>query len=128
MSILQVAKKNKASMVYLSSMEQYGVPYESEQHMSEDKVGVIDHLNTRSSYPESKRLCECLCASFAAEYGVDVKIARLAQTVGPGVSVTDNRMPIQFVKTVVAGKDIVLHTEGKSTCNLNYSPKFGECG
>lgn len=120
MQILEVAKNNGASVVYLSSMEQYGVPYEYGQKMTEDKVGVIDHLNIRSSYSESKRLCECLCASYAAEYNVNVKIARLAQTFGAGVPLTDNRMPMQFAKAVVKDKDIVLHTEGKSISNFVY--------
>lgn len=120
MSVFEVARKNCASVVYLSSMEQYGVPYEIGQRMTEDKVGVIDHLNVRSSYPESKRLCECLCSSYAAEYGVDIKIVRLAQTVGAGVSLTDDRMPMQFAKAVVEGKDIVLHTEGNSISNFVY--------
>lgn len=47
MEILEVTKKNNAVLVYLSSMEQYGMPYVSEQHMTEDKIGVIDHLNVR---------------------------------------------------------------------------------
>ena len=119
-SILEVAKKSNAKLVYLSSMEQYGVPYENGQKMTEEKVGIIDHLNVRSSYSESKRLCECLCASYAAEYGVNVKIARLAQTVGAGVPLSDNRMPMQFARAVVEGTDIILHTEGKSISNFVY--------
>ena len=117
---LETAKANNAEMVYLSSMEQYGVPYQAGQTMTEDKIGIIDHLNVRSSYSESKRLCECLCASYAKEYGVDVKIARLAQTFGAGIPISDNRMPIQFARAVVEQKDIVLHTEGKSLSNFVY--------
>ena len=120
MEALETAKQNAASVVYLSSMEQYGVPYESGQHMTEDKVGIIDHLNIRSAYSESKRLCECLCASYAAEYGLDVKIARLAQTFGAGIPWTDNRMPMQFARAVVEKRDIVLHTEGRSVSNFVY--------
>ena len=120
MSILEVAKKHSATMVYLSSMEEYGIPYEPGQIMTEDKIGMIDHLNVRSSYSESKRLCECLCVSYAKEYGVDVKIARLAQTFGAGVTLTDNRMPMQFAKAAANGSDIVLHTEGKSISNFVY--------
>lgn len=120
MKILETAVSNHASVVYLSSMEQYGVPYEPGEVMTEEKIGVIDHLNIRSSYSESKRLCECLCVSYASEYGVDVKIARLAQTFGAGVSFNDNRMPMQFARAVVEGKDIVLHTEGKSISNFVY--------
>ena len=120
MDILEVAKNCGASLVYLSSMEQYGVPYEAGQRMTEDEVGMINHLNPRSSYPESKRLCECLCVSYAVEYGVDVKIARLAQTFGAGVPLTDNRMPMQFARAVAEGKDLILHTEGKSISNFVY--------
>ena len=120
LSILEVAQKNAASIVYLSSMEQYGVPYEPGQTMTEDKTGIIDHLSIRSSYSESKRLCECLCASYASEYGVDVKIARLAQTFGAGVSQDDHRMPMQFARAVIEEKDIVLHTEGNSLSNFVY--------
>ena len=119
-SVLEVARKNKASVVYLSSMEQYGVPFTSGEQMTEEKTGIIDHLNVRSSYSESKRLCECLCASYACEYGVDVKIARLAQTFGAGVSLSDHRMPMQFARSVVEERDIVLHTEGKSVSNFVY--------
>lgn len=120
MDVLEVARKYHSTIVYLSSMEQYGVPYEDGQVMTEDKVGIIDHLNIRSSYSESKRLCECLCASYAAEYGVDVKIARLAQTIGAGAPLTDNRMAMQFARSVVEGRDIVLHTQGDSVSNFVY--------
>ena len=119
-SMLEIAKKNNAKVVYLSSMEQYGIPYANDQTMTEEKIGTIDHLNVRSSYSESKRLCECLCASYASEYGIDVKIARLAQTIGAGIPLTDSRMPMQFAKAIVYGEDIVLHTEGNSLSNFVY--------
>lgn len=120
MSVLETARKYQADLVYLSSMEQYGVPYEAGALMTEDKTGVIDHLNIRSSYSESKRLCECLCVSYASEYNVNVKIARLAQTFGAGVPLSDNRMPMQFARAVIERKDIILHTEGKSLSNFVY--------
>ena len=118
--ILEIAKNYGATMVYLSSMEQYGTPYVSGQIMTEEQIGIINHLNVRSSYSESKRLCECLCASYANEYGVNVKIARLAQTFGSGISLSDNRMPMQFAKAVVEKNDIILHTEGHSYSNFVY--------
>ncbi len=120
MKILENAKSNNAMMVYLSSMEQYGIPYESGQTMTEDKIGIIDHLNVRASYSESKRLCECLCASYVSEYDVNVKIARLAQTFGAGALLTDDRMPMQFAKAVIQGDNIILNTEGKSISNYVY--------
>lgn len=118
---LDIAKKYKASVLYLSSMEQYGVTLLDKQEVKEDDIGVIDHLNVRSSYSEAKRLCECLCISYANEYDLNVKIARLAQTFGAGASLSDNRMPMQFAKAVVEHKDIELHTEGNSISNFVYT-------
>lgn len=118
--VLEAARRDKASVVYLSSMEQYGRPYKDGQVMNEGEIGVIDHLSVRSSYSESKRLCECLCASYSAEYGVDVKISRLAQTFGVGAPLTDGRMPMQFARAAAEGKDIVLHTDGRSMSNFVY--------
>lgn len=107
-------------MVYLSSMEQYGVPYESGQVMTEDCIGILDHLNVRSSYSESKRLCECYCKSYAVEFGVPVKIARLAQTFGAGVPLDDNRVFMQFTQNALEKNDIILHTKGDSMSNFCY--------
>ena len=57
---------------------------------------------------------------YASEYGVDAKIVRLAQTFGAGIPLTDNRVSMQFARSVVEGNDIVLHTEGKSVSNFCY--------
>ncbi len=119
--VLEYAKKNGIrKVVYLSSMEQYGVPYEPGQIMTEDKYGVVDHLQVRSCYPESKRMCECYCKAYSHEYGVDVSIARLAQTFGAGAPLTDTRVFMQFARSAINKTDIVLHTEGKSTSNFCY--------
>ncbi len=119
-AMLELARREKAVFVYISSMEEYGVPYEIGQLMTEDKVGIIDHLMPRSCYPEGKRMCECMCAAYASEYGVDTKIVRLAQTFGAGIPLSDNRVSMQFAKSVVTSKDILLHTEGKSVSNFCY--------
>lgn len=112
--------KTVKKLVYLSSMEQYGVPYESGQVMTEERLGYLDHLNVRSSYSESKRLCECYCKSYAVEFGVPAVIARLAQTFGPGVPISDNRVFMQFTKSALKNENIVLHTKGDSMSNYCY--------
>lgn len=118
MNVMEFARaKDVSSVVYLSSMEMYGELPESDFRATEDKCGYLDPLAVRSSYPQSKRLCETLCVSYAKEYGVSVKIARLAQTVGAGVPKTDGRVFVQFAKSIVEGSDIVLHTDGsKAHC------------
>ena len=118
--VLELAMKNKIeSMVYLSSLEVYGKNNDRET-LKEDDYGYIDILNTRSSYSEGKRIVECMCRSYFEEYGVPVKIARLAQTFGPGVDYNDKRVFAEFCKAVLEKKDIILHTQGKTIRNYCY--------
>lgn len=108
------------SMVYLSSMEVYGDIDCSDGHLvTEEEVaeGRLDILRTRSCYPLGKRMAENICCSYWKEYAVPVKIARLAQTFGRGILLSDNRVFAQFARSVEAGKNIILHTEGRSMGN-----------
>ena len=121
-NLLEFARQKKvSSMVYVSSMEAFGITDPNLARITERDLGYIDILSVRSSYSEGKRICECLCAAYASEYGVPVKIARLAQTFGAGVSISDGRVFAQFTKSCLAGNDIVLHTEGKSMGNYCYT-------
>ncbi len=121
-SILQLAKKSKTrSMVYLSSMEVYGNLTE-EPEIFENTPGLVDSSQLRSSYPEAKRLSENLCLAYARQYGVPVTVARLSQCFGSGVDLsTENRVFAQFVKSATNGKDIILHTKGKSAHCYTYT-------
>lgn len=106
------------SMVYLSSMEVYGDIDCSDGHrVTETEAGNIETLHVRSCYPLGKRMAENICYSYYKEYGVPVKIARLAQTFGRGVPPEDNRVFARFARAAKAGKDIILHTTGASMGN-----------
>ena len=100
-------------MVYLSSMEVYGAPQDGAP-LDESRLGPLNNLAPRSSYPLSKRMAEGLCAAYAREYGVPVRIARLAQVVGGEASDGDNRAIAQFARAIAHGENIVLHTGGSS--------------
>ncbi len=120
-NLLELARQKGAAMVYVSSMEAYGITDPALAQITETDLGYIDPLCARSSYSEGKRACECLCAAYAAQYGVDVKIARLAQTFGAGVSPADGRVFAQFTRSCLEGRDIVLHTPGRSMGNYCYT-------
>ena len=121
-NVLEFAKVKKIkSMVYLSSLEVYGVTDPDKKSIRESEYGYIDQLVSRSSYSEGKRMAECLCISYGNEYGVPVKIARLAQTFGPGVSYEDNRVFAQFARSAIEEKDIVLKTKGETYRNYCYT-------
>lgn len=113
-SVLEFAKSKKAkSVVNLSSMEVYGVSTD-EQELTEDQQFYIDPLQVRSNYPMAKRLTETMCVSYASEYNVPVKIARLAQVLGKKLLPDDNRVIAQFIRAAKEGSDIELATDGKT--------------
>ena len=114
------AQKKVRGMVYLSSMEVYG-SFLDGRRVIEEMSGYVDPLAVRSNYPLAKRLCENLCVAYHQEYGVPVRIARLAQTFGAGVLPTDHRVFAQFARSVMEKKDIVLHTHGQSEGNYCYT-------
>lgn len=120
-NILKLARDKKVrQVVYLSTMEVYGIGDWKDKRVTEEQMGYIDILKPRSSYPEGKRLAENLCTSYWSEYKVPVKVARLTQTFGPGVTKDDNRVFAQFAKSVLNKKDIILHTTGESVRNYCY--------
>lgn len=113
-NILEFAKKKSVKgVVYLSTMEVYGFT-EEEKLLTEEQVQYLNPLELRSSYPESKRMCENLCVSYASEFHIPVKIIRLAQTFGRGVKADDTRVFAQFARCVRDGKDIEIMTDGRS--------------
>lgn len=119
-NFLKYAKDNKIdSMVYISSMEVYGdIPHET---VKEEDAGLINWMNLRSSYPQSKRLAETLCLSYSSEYQVPVKIVRPTLTFGPGVSKEDNRVFAQFARAVINKTDITLLTKGGTKRDYLYT-------
>lgn len=120
--LLQFARDKQVSgMVYLSSLEVYGVPDGTKETIGEKDYGYIDPMSVRSSYSEGKRLVECLCVSYASEYGVPVRVARLSQTFGAGVEYNDGRVFAEFARCLIEQKDIVLHTDGSTVRSYCYT-------
>lgn len=121
-NVLELARgKQVHGVVYLSSMEVFGITDPKLSSIKEADLGYIDIHHVRSSYSEGKRICELLCASYSHEYGVPVKIARLAQVFGAGIPYEENRVFAQFAKSVINGTDIILHTPGTSMGNYCYT-------
>lgn len=121
-NMLKIAKDMKSlkAFVYMSSLEVYGVTSPDIKIITESDYGYIDQLNVRSSYSLGKRMVECLCASYASEYNVPVKIVRLTQTFGPGVAYNDGRVFADFARCVIEGRNIILHTKGETVRNYCY--------
>jgi len=112
-NVLSYAQKaNLTSVVLASTLEVYGTVTDDSCPLTEEMQGYLNPMSARSSYPLAKRAAEALCHNYAKEYGTPVKVARLAQTFGAGVSKKDNRVFAQFARSVINNEDIILHTTG----------------
>ncbi len=125
-NLLEIARVNNVkSFVYLSSMEIYGMPSDDAKIL-ENNASNLNTMTPRSGYPESKRLCECLCASYATQYGVPAKVVRLTQTFGPGVAYDDSRVFAEFARCALEQRDIVLKTKGETKRNYLFTEDAAE--
>ena len=112
--MLEFARANPVKgFVFLSTMEVYGNP-DQEGIIDEKSACSLDTMAARSSYPESKRMCENLCASYCAQFRVPVKVVRLAQTFGAGTDYHDPRVFAEFARCVIENRDIILRTAGET--------------
>ena len=104
---LELAKeKNAEGYLFISSREIYGQPDEGQEFFYENTYGFVDQLNPRSCYSEGKKAAETMCVCFHEEYGLNTKIARLAHTYGPGMSIYDGRVQADFLKMYNHNEDI----------------------
>ena len=102
---------NIKRFLFVSSGEVYG---QSEQSsFSEIDSGYVNSMLPRSCYPTAKRAAETLCISYAAQYGLDIIVARPCHIYGSAYTDSDNRAYAQFIRDAVNGRDIVLNSDGK---------------
>jgi UDP-glucuronate decarboxylase len=100
--------------LFLSSGAVHGALAPDAPIIREDVYGVVDPLDPRASYAESKRMGETICRSWWSQCGVPVRMARLGHTYGPGIRRSDERAFAQFVFSVVDGHDIFLNSDGSA--------------
>lgn len=118
---LELAQKSRAKgYLFISSREVYGQPYGDQSVFTEDTYGFVDPLDPRSCYPEGKKAAETMCACYRHQYGLNTKIARLAHTYGPGMSIDDGRVQADFLKNIVNHENIVLKSEGTAVRTYTY--------
>ena len=110
-NLLTRAYECKAVVLFLSSVEIYGNSRDGKPFTEQD-TGFLDLSTARAGYTESKRVAEALCQAYAAERGLNIRIARLCRIFGPTVLDTDTKASSQFIRKAVSGEDIVLKSEG----------------
>lgn len=112
-NMLDLAREHGAKFLFASSSEVYGDPRQHPQR--EDYWGNINPIGVRSCYDESKRFSEALAMAFHRKYHLDVKIARIFNTYGPGMREHDGRVIPNFITEALQGKPLTIYGDGKQT-------------
>lgn len=119
-NILELAREKKSERIlYVSTVEIYG-EWKKEEGICEEDMGRLYCDNARACYPEAKRMCETMLASYEAQYNVPYIGVRLCHTFGPGISLDDGRAFSEFIRNVINGEDIVLQTDGSAVRTYTY--------
>lgn len=112
-NLLDLARvNNTVRTVFISSGEVYGEGNPQVPGFSEDYVGYINFLDSRSCYPSSKRASETLCIAYNHQYKQDVVIARPCHIYGATFTENDSRVFAQFFRNAINHHDIVLKSKG----------------
>ena len=109
-----------AQFVLMSSAEVYGQRADDGSLVAEDDYGSVDILNPRACYTEGKRAAETIAASYHAQHGVPITVARFGHIYGPGMALDDGRVQADFTADVIAGRDITLNSDGSARRTYTY--------
>ncbi len=107
--------------LFYSSSEIYGDPAPEAIPTPETYRGNVSCTGPRACYDESKRFGETLCVVYARQEGLPVRIARPFNNYGPGLKITDGRVIPDFAGDILAGRDIVMLSDGSPKRTFCYA-------
>ena len=118
LNMLDMAREVRARILIASTSEVYGDPREHPQ--SEPYWGNVNPIGPRACYDEGKRCAESLTVSYAIQYGVASRIARIFNTYGPRMHEDDGRVVSNFVLQALRGELITIYGDGSQTRSFCY--------
>lgn len=118
LNVLDMAREIHAKVMIASTSEVYGDPTMHPQR--EEYWGNVNPIGPRACYDEGKRCAEALAVSYARQYDVPVRIARIFNTYGPRMHEADGRVVSNFVVQCLADRPITIFGDGKQTRSFCY--------
>ena len=112
-NVLELARKtNTKKVIFTSTREVYG-KVDGKDMISENDMGIIDPLDSRSCYPESKRMAETLLLSYSIQHGIYFNTLRIAHVYGPGMQLeNDGRIMADLLNDALNHRDMYLKSDG----------------
>ncbi len=115
---LDIAVNKNAQYVITSTSEVYGDPEISPQ--PEWYQGNVNPYGKRSQYDQSKRGAETLIKLYYDRFNLDVRIARIFNTYGPGMSLYDGRVVTNFIQAILHNESMKIYGSGEQTRSFAY--------
>jgi UDP-glucuronate decarboxylase len=118
LNMLECAREVGARILIASTSEVYGDPLVHPQ--VESYWGNVNPIGPRACYDEGKRCAEALTISYAQQYDVDVRIARIFNTYGPRMLENDGRVVSNFIAQCLRGNPITIFGDGRQSRSFCY--------
>src|SRR3977135_3875424 len=117
-NMLGLAKRLKAKIFQASTSEVYGDPAMHPQ--TESYWGNVNPIGLRSCYDEGKRCAETLFFDYRRQHRLQIKVARIFNTYGPGMHPNDGRVVSNFIIQALRNEDITVYGSGEQTRSFCY--------
>lgn len=115
---LGVAKAFQSVLLLASTSEVYGDPEINPQ--VETYWGHVNPIGPRSCYDEAKRFAEAITMAYQREHGVRVRIARIFNTYGERMRLSDGRVLPNFIPQALQGRPLTVYGDGSQTRSCCY--------
>lgn len=112
-NMLELARRCDARILQASTSEIYGDPLIHPQ--TEDDWGNVNPIGPRACYDEGKRCAETLFFDYHRQHGVDIRVARIFNTYGPKMHLSDGRVISNFVVQALLGRPLTVAGDGTQT-------------
>jgi len=117
---LDLALKYQAKYLQFSSSVVYGGRLDDSHRVSEEEIGIIDHIGERSSYDEGKRFAETIITTYQNVYQLDAKLIRLFRVYGPRMPLSEGHMLPDFISDALDNQDLVIHGDPSFSSSFCY--------
>jgi len=118
LQVMELARRTGARVLQASTSEVYGDPQVHPQ--TESYWGHVNPIGPRACYDEGKRCAETLCREYAQREGVEVRVARIFNTYGPGMALGDGRVVSNFLVQALSGEPLTIYGTGSQTRSFCY--------
>jgi len=115
---LGLAKAKGATFLLASTSEVYGDPLVHPQ--KESYWGNVNPVGPRGVYDEAKRFAEALTVAYRMTHGVDTKIARIFNTYGSRMRLSDGRAIPAFMGQALQNRPVTVFGDGSQTRSFCY--------